>query len=323
MINSKKIILLAGDPNSINSEIIFKSWNKLSSNLKKKVYIIGNLKLLKKQFNLLNTRIVAKEVKHLNENTEITNLKIINVDLNFKNPFKVSKKEASKYVLKSLILGHKLAIRKDVKGIINCAISKELLLKKNTGVTEFLAKRCKIIKNSEVMMIKSKNFSICPITTHISLKKVSKSIKTKLLILKIKTIQECYKKLFLKKPKIGVLGLNPHNDELRKDSEEIKYIIPAIKILRKKGLRINGPLVSDTIFIKDYKNYDVIVGMYHDQVLSPFKSIFKFDAINLTLGLKYLRVSPDHGVAHNLIKKNKANPSSLLRCINFINKFGK
>ena len=77
------------------------------------------------------------------------------------------------------------------------------------------------------------------------------------------------------------------------------------------------------MFIEDFKKYDVIVGMYHDQVLTPFKTIFKFDAINITLGLKYLRVSPDHGVAKKLILKNKANPKSLIECINFINKFGK
>ena len=124
-----------------------------------------------------------------------------------------------------------------------------------------------------------------------------------------------------RKPKIGVLGLNPHNAELRSDSKELKEIIPSIKKLKKLKIKINGPLVSDTVFIKDYKKYDAIVGMYHDQVLSPFKSIYKFDAINITLGLNYLRVSPDHGVATDLIKKNKANPSSLIECFNFMNKF--
>ena len=82
-------------------------------------------------------------------------------------------------------------------------------------------------------------------------------------------------------------------------------------------MNIKGPLVSDTIFMNDYKNFDVIVGMYHDQVLSPFKTLFKFDAINITLGLDYIRVSPDHGTARNLVGKNKANPSSLLKCIDF------
>ena len=73
--------------------------------------------------------------------------------------------------------------------------------------------------------------------------------------------------------------------------------------------------------MNDFKNYDVIVGMYHDQVLSPFKTLFKFDAINLTLGLKYLRVSPDHGVAIELIGKKVSNETSLLKCINFIDKY--
>ena len=73
--------------------------------------------------------------------------------------------------------------------------------------------------------------------------------------------------------------------------------MPAINSLKKLGININGPYVADTIFINDYKKYDVIVGMFHDQVLAPFKSIFKYDAINLTLGLKYIRVSPDHGTA--------------------------
>ena len=81
-----------------------------------------------------------------------------------------------------------------------------------------------------------------------------------------------------------------------------------------------GPISPDTAFLinKKYK-FDVIIGMYHDQVLTPFKSLFRFDAINITLGLKYLRVSPDHGPAEDIVNKNKANHLSLLRCVKFIN----
>ena len=82
-------------------------------------------------------------------------------------------------------------------------------------------------------------------------------------------------------------------------------------------------MVADNFFKNDYKKYDVVVGMYHDQVLIPFKNFFKFDAINITLGLKYLRISPDHGVATNLIGQKKANPKSLISCIEFLDKFGK
>ena len=115
-----------------------------------------------------------------------------------------------------------------------------------------------------------------------------------------------------------MLGLNPHNAELRIDSQESKIIKPAISKLKKFKINIKGPLVADTVFIKDYKKYDVIIGMYHDQVLIPFKALFKFDAINLTLGLKYVRVSPDHGVANDKILLKKSNPISLLKCIKYI-----
>ena len=192
--------------------------------------------------------------------------------------------------------------KRSVCGLINCTIDKSLPNK--TGVSEYLADKCEVQIN-EVMIIKSQNFSVCPITTHIEIKQVSKKIKSKTIITKVKTIQKFFKEYFKKKPKIGILGLNPHNAEYRPDSEEVKEIIPAIKKLNKIGYKVNGPLVSDTIFMKEYKKYDLLVGMYHDQVLAPFKSIFKFNAINVTLGLKYLRASPDHGTAINLIKKRK------------------
>ena len=186
-----------------------------------------------------------------------------------------------------------------------------------------LSKKCNVRNNSEVMLIRNKKFAVSPITTHINIKNVSKNLKSKIIISKILTIHKFYRKFFKKIPKIGILGLNPHNAEMQINSEEKKIIIPSIRTLKKRGINLIGPLVSDTLFIEDFKKFDVIVGMYHDQVLTPFKTIFKFDAINITLGLKYLRLSPDHGVAKKLIFKNKANPKSLIECINFINKFGK
>tara|TARA_E500000178_G_C17018413_1_gene754178 strand:+ start:1607 stop:2575 length:969 start_codon:yes stop_codon:yes gene_type:complete len=317
----KKIIIIGGEPNSINSEIIYKSWKKLNKSSRKKIYIIANYELLRNQFKQLNYSIKLKKIKNLNEKNYNNELKIINVDLKFTNPFDVPSKKSSNYILKCLNLGHKLALDNNVSGLINCAIKKNIIFKKNTGVTEFLAKKCKLKNNSEVMMIKSNNLSVCPITTHLNIKDVSRNIKSKKIIIKIKTIQKWYYMLYKKKPKIGVLGLNPHNAELRFGSEEINEIIPSINKLKKLGYNVNGPLVSDTVFANKFKSYDVLVGMYHDQVLSPFKAIFKFDAINVTLGLKYLRASPDHGVASDIIKRKKANASSLLKCIKFVNKF--
>ena len=318
----KKIILVSGDPNSINSEILFKSWKKISKSLKKKIYLISNFNLISDQSKKLNYSLKISKVKDINDKKNEYSLKILDVNLKYKNPFDVPFKESSKFVNRSLDIAHKLSIDKNVLGLINCPVNKKLLLKKNFGVTEFLSKKCKVKNNSEVMLIRNKKFAVSPITTHIDIKYVSKNLKSKIIINKILTIHKFYRKFLKKIPKIGILGLNPHNAEMEKNSEEKKIIIPSILSLKKRGINLIGPLVSDTLFIEDFKKYDVIVGMYHDQVLTPFKTIFKFDAINITLGLKYLRVSPDHGVAKKLIFKNKANPKSLIECINFINKFG-
>ncbi len=130
-----------------------------------------------------------------------------------------------------------------------------------------------------------------------------------------------YKKKLNKIPKFAILGLNPHCESIEKLSEEEKIIKPAIKLLLKNKVNINGPFSADTFFSKkNLSNYDVAVGMYHDQVLTPMKTIFNFNAINLTLGLPFLRVSPDHGTNNEMIGKNKSNSQSLKSSINFFKK---
>ena len=242
----KKIIIVSGDPNSINSEIIFKSWKKISRNTQKKIFVVGSYNLLHKQFRKMNYPIRLKNVKNLNEVSKKNELKIIDVNLNFDDPFNIKQKTVSTYIKKCLNLAHKLSLSKKTAGLINCAINKKLLSKKNIGVTELLADKCKIKKDTEVMMIKGKNLSVCPITTHLDLKDVSKNINSNKIIAKVHTIQNWYKR-FYKKPKIGIMGLNPHNAELRDKSEEVNQIIPAIKKLNKLGFNVKGPLVADTL----------------------------------------------------------------------------
>ena len=123
-----------------------------------------------------------------------------------------------------------------------------------------------------------------------------------------------------KNPNIAILGINPHNFSQAKNSEEKEIISPAIEAIKKSKIKVMGPISTDTSFtlLKRYK-LDVIIGMYHDQVLSPFKALFGYNAINITLGLPYIRVSPDHGVAENIIGKRIANPKSLIESIKFFN----
>ena len=308
--------IVLGEPNSINSEILAKSNASKSSSI-----IIGSYELLKSQLKILRIKRKIRKIKKtedIKKNDKVIN--VLDIPLKFKKPFNVSRKESSKYVKKCLLVSHSLCLQKKIKGIINCPINKKNLFKnKNQGVTEFLAKKNKVF-NSEVMVIYNKNLSVVPITTHIKLKNVSKFIKKDFLSKKLITLNKFFIKYLKKTPKIGVLGLNPHNLELKKNSEEIKVIIPTIKLL-KKSMKVSGPYPSDTVFLKDnLKKFDVIVGMYHDQVLSPFKALYGFDAVNITFGLPYIRMSPDHGIAEDKIKLNVSNPQSLNKCIDMITK---
>ncbi len=313
--------IIAGEPNSINTEIIGKIWKKKNSFKNLNIFIIGNYLLIKKQLKIIGIKTNIGKISKINDENFKKKLLVYDVPLKFSNPFKVDQKDKSKYIIQCIKLASKLAKNKKVCGFINCPINKRSTFGNNfTGVTEFLAKKEGVL-GKEAMLIYNKKLSVSPITTHIKIKKISGKISSKLIFDKLITINEFYKKKFKLKPKIALLGLNPHNDELRKDSEEKKIIIPTINRLKKRKMRVYGPLSGDTAFSNIKKNkFNVIVGMYHDQVLGPFKALYKFNAINITLGLPYIRISPDHGTGENIIKKNIADPKSLLEAICFLKK---
>ena len=315
------ICIISGEPNSINSEIIGKVLKMKKKFNRQNFFIIGNYKLIKKQFEQLKYNIKLKKITKIENNNFAKNNFVLDVPLVFKNPFKVLIKNKRSYIMNCFKIAIDLAKKKKVAGFINCPINKfETFGLRTMGITEFLAKKEKVL-GKEAMLIYNKSLSVSPITTHIKIKNVSKKITKKIIIDKSLTINNFYKKRFNIKPKIGILGLNPHNFEFRKESEESKTIIPAIKTLKKNKVFVYGPISGDTAFNnQSKKKYDVIIGMYHDQVLSPFKALYNFDAINVTLGLPYIRVSPDHGTGEGIIKKNLANPKSLVECIKFFSK---
>jgi len=312
------ICIIAGEPNSINSELIGKIWKKKKNFKNLNIFIIGNYLLIKEQLKIIGMKLSIDKISTIEKKNFKRKLLIYNVPLNFKNPFQVGSQAKSKYILKCFKLATELAKKKKISGFINCPINKRETFGNNfIGITEFLAKKERVF-GKEAMIIYNKNLSVCPITTHIRVARISKQISKKLIVNKLMTVNKFFVKKLKYKPKIGLLGLNPHNDELRKNSEEKKIIIPVIKKLKKKKIFVHGPLPGDTAFVNTRKDkFDIIVGMYHDQVLSPFKALYKFNAINITLGLPYIRISPDHGIGRNIIKKNIANPKSLLEAIKF------
>jgi len=312
------IAIIAGEPNSINSEIIAKAWKKKKK--LKNIFVIGNYSILNKQMLKLGIKIPLAKINSFQEFKKIDKLLVLDVPLKFKSEFRINPSDAKIYIFKCFDVAHNLALKKKIKGFINAPIDKKIFNEKYLGVTEYLSEK-NMCKNKEVMMIHNKKLSVVPLTTHIDIKNVANKITFNLIKSKIITLNKFYLKIFNKKPKIAILGLNPHNSENRDNSIENKIIKPALMKLKKIKIDIKGPFPADTAFNRKKTNtYDVIVGMYHDQVLAPFKALYGYDAINITLGLKYLRLSPDHGTAQDIIGLNKGSPESLESAINFLNR---
>ena len=318
---NKPIAIVAGEPNSISSEIIFKSWKLRKSYKHKRIVIIGSVKLLNLQKKKLNFNISIKKInKNFNlQNINRNNLHVFDINFKQKKAFQKISSNSNKYIFKCFEVALNLVKEKKIAGIINCPVSKETLFKNNhQGITEFLSKK-EDVRGKEVMLIYNKKLSVSPVTTHISLREVNRKINKNLIVNKIKTINSFYKKVLNKTPYIAVLGLNPHNFT-SKIKDEKKNIISAINKIKKLNIKVKGPISPDTSFMFYKKNkFDVIVGMYHDQVLTPFKALYKYDAINITLGLPFIRISPDHGTAENISGKKIANPQSLIKSIKFFN----
>ena len=319
--NYKPILIVHGEPNSIFLEIFFKSLR--FKKFKNPLMLICSQKILKFQMKKFKFKMDIRIVNPLLLNKIKLDNKMINViDVNYNKDLtfqKISKK-SNQYIKDCFEISFKILKSGITNKLINGPISKTSFLnKKFLGITEYLAKKTKAKQNA--MLIYNKRLSVCPITTHLPLKSVTRNITKKNIIDKISLVDSFYKNHLGFKPKIVVLGLNPHCESVDNFNEDEKIIKPAIKYLSNRNIIVKGPYSADTAFLKkNRKNIDVIIGMYHDQVLTPVKTLFEYDAINITLGLPFIRISPDHGPNQKMLGQNKSNPLSLVRAIEFLEK---
>ena len=318
---NKPIIIINGEPNSIFLEIFFKTIKH--KKLKSPLILISSLKILKlqmKKFKFKNN-INLIEHKNLKENKiDNKSINLINIEYKQRKVFEKISSKSNSFIKNSFDIALNILKKGISDKFINGPISKQSFLNKNyLGITEYLAKKTNSKKIA--MLIYNKNLSVCPLTTHLPLKMVAKKISKDLIYEKVSLINNFYKKNRRLKPKIAILGLNPHCESVHKFNEDEKILKPAIKNLFNQGYKIYGPFSADTFFLKDNrKKFDVVIGMYHDQVLTPFKTIFEYNAINITLGLPFIRISPDHGPNEKMMGKNLSNPQSLIEAINFLDK---
>ena len=196
---NKKFAIILGEPNSINSEIIFKIWKKNKKKFKN-IFLIGNIKLLKKQLKILKIKnIKFKEIKSLYNINSTKYFNILNINLDFQHCFNVKKKDSSIFIKKCFDTAHNFAIKKEIKGFINCPIDKSRFLNNSTpGITEYLSRKNNIF-NKEAMVIFNKKLSVSPVTTHIKINQVARKVTKNIIINKVRVLNKNLNKILKKK----------------------------------------------------------------------------------------------------------------------------
>tara|TARA_Y100000590_G_scaffold468162_1_gene649795 strand:+ start:86 stop:1042 length:957 start_codon:yes stop_codon:yes gene_type:complete len=308
--NKNLIGITIGDIEGIGISLLIKLWKEKKI---KNFFLITNITLFKKYLKKNNIKL----------NFEIYNNKI-NKDIF--TIYNISAKNNIENTYFSLLESFKLYKKKLLSGIINLPLNKEKIINKIDnnfiGQTELYQKLDK--KKYSNMIFYSKDIITSSLSTHIPVVDINRFIKNKNLIYrKIELLYNALKINFkIIKPKIVLLGLNPHAGENSKiGREEKEILVPILKKLRKRNYRIYGPIPADSAFNKiNIKYYDCFLSIYHDQALIPFKILAKNNGANFTGSLEIIRLSPIHGTGKNITNKNKANYQSLLFCFKLIKK---
>ena len=220
--------------------------------------------------------------------------------------------------------GAERCLRRELDAVVTAPVNKESIVRagnKNfVGQTEFLSELAGA-KRTAMMLLghdkKGRWLRVALATIHISIKSVPKKLTAEKITLAIELAAQACRDLDLPRAKIAVAGLNPHAGEGGEfGDEEIKVITPTVAAAKKRGFDVVGPLSGDTVFHYALQgDFDVVVAMYHDQGLAPLKAVAFDTGVNWTLGLPFIRTSPDHGTACDIAGKGIANPSSMIAAL--------
>ncbi|HRK61311.1 MAG TPA: 4-hydroxythreonine-4-phosphate dehydrogenase PdxA [Candidatus Omnitrophota bacterium] len=315
---SKLIAVTMGDPGGIGAEIVLKA---LRQRLKQASFlVIGSKQALdlaekKLRFKLPFTDFGKEDPSKPNPSLYF---KDVDADVQGKiQPGKLALVNGAK-ALAAVQLAERLARTDKVTAIVTAPLNKtavRLSCPSFVGHTEFLAKKARIKKYA--MMFVGSRFLVTLATIHVPLKKVSSLITQKLLLEKIELTAGFLKRYQFSKRDVAVCALNPHGKET--GNEEDRVIVPALKAARKRGYAVSGPHPGDSVFYDAYHGkFGAVLAMYHDQALAPFKMISFRDGVNVTLGLPYLRTSPDHGTAFDIAYQGRADESSFLSAVDLV-----
>ena len=320
-----KFVFTCGDINGIGPEIVVKSLNKITAqNPTTKFFFICPSNVLENTFTFVKPLFDFKIVKKLSKDAvqQVTLIDIGKAKLNRGVPTKSS----GQIAFKSLVESYKLLQSGAANAVVTASVSKTALRMAGInlpGQTEMFANWSG--SKNYVMTFLSARMNAALVTIHSPLKAVPNLLNSKKLEATLNVIVRTLKiDLGLKHFKIAILGLNPHAGEGGLIGKEEKVVIQPIIKEYSNQIDIEGPFSPDAFFANRlYKNFDMIIGMYHDQVLIPFKMINFGKGVNYTAGLPIIRTSPDHGVAYDIAGKNIADESSMIQAYKYARKIVK
>ncbi|MGU3375450.1 4-hydroxythreonine-4-phosphate dehydrogenase PdxA [Chryseobacterium sp. M5A1_1a] len=307
-----------GDFNGIGPEIIMKSLKDKTITDFFTPVIFGSGKLFTYQKNIFKLNL---NFNYINEASQAQGEKLNMVNLTKENvnvELGVPTEESTKMAIDSLEAATEALMKGDIDVLVTAPINKDEMVKmgfKHTGHTGYFEEK---FSKKGLMFLVTEDLKVAVSTHHIPISQIAENISKEKIKKQIKALNQTLIEDFcVQRPKIAVLGLNPHaGDGGVIGNEEIEIISPAIRELSDNGILAFGPFPADSFFQPNkYKNFDAVLAMYHDQGLAPFKTLAYEEGVNYTAGLPFIRTSPDHGVAYDIAGKNIADEQSFTEAI--------
>jgi 4-hydroxythreonine-4-phosphate dehydrogenase len=319
------IALTPGEPAGIAPEIAGKAWRELHNDPGSLFFLIGDADQYGKRAKAAGIDTPIKIINAASEAAAVfaDALPVMHRPLAVPSKAGTLDQANAAAVIGAIEEAADLCLKGKAAAVVTNPIQKETLYGagfKHQGHTDFFGHLCRQrgLEAHDVMMLVAGDFRAIPVTVHIPLAEVPKQLTTVEIEVQARIVANALRDFFgVKEPRIAITGLNPHAGENgAMGNEEKTIVIPAIDALRRSGLEVLGPLPADTAFHPEARaTYDAILCMYHDQALIPAKTLDFHGGVNVTLGLPFIRTSPDHGTALGIAGTGKANPSSLIAAI--------
>ena len=321
---AKPLALTSGEPAGIGPDITLKAWLRRKELKLPAFYLLGDREFLARRASSLGLKVELAEVRA--EDALATFADALPV-VATGHAATAQPGQPDPSSADAAIASIRQAVGDVVSGrasaVVTNPIAKSVLYRagfRHPGHTEYLAELAATAGHTPqpVMMLWSPALAVVPVTIHLSLREAIARLSSALIVSTARIVVADLKTRFgLANPRLAVAGLNPHAGEHGSlGTEDLTIVTPAIDILRGEGIEITGPLPADTMFHEAArKSYDCAICMYHDQALIPIKTIAFDDAVNITLGLPFIRTSPDHGTAFDIAGTGRADPSSLIAAL--------